>query len=93
MWEGRFRQGIRLRLLALVLALALTWYVLNPAPVSVRTEKRATEPPDEQHRDVKLPTMPRYGSFGTEAVVIELASPHEVENIDELEWPEVIEFS
>lgn len=88
---------IRLRLLALVLALALTSYALNPASVPVRRVKRGAEPPDEKRREVKSLSglshkLPRMGANIDEATTDTL-SPVEEVDIEDLEWPDVIDFT
>ncbi|HEX8073098.1 MAG TPA: hypothetical protein VF546_24335 [Pyrinomonadaceae bacterium] len=91
--EGRTIGLVRLRLLALVLALALTWYALNPAPGAVRPVKRAEEPPDEERRvrdgragvDIELePARAR-------VVVARSAARAADVSVEDLEWPEVID--
>ena len=51
MREDRLKQAFKLRLLALVLALALTWYAVNPAPGPVRRRKREGDQPEAKKRD------------------------------------------
>lgn len=46
---------IRLRLLALVLALVLAWYAMNPVPGSTRRVRHDEGQPDEKHREAKSP--------------------------------------
>ncbi|HEV2763995.1 MAG TPA: hypothetical protein VGV38_13515 [Pyrinomonadaceae bacterium] len=87
--EG-LKQELRLRLLALVLALALTWYALNPAPGPVRRGPRAgDEPPEGERREAK----PFEGGAVVGVSVGETrASASPVEwDADELEWPELID--
>jgi hypothetical protein len=45
------KQTLKLRLLALVLALSLVWYSLNPAPRPVTRKKLKEELPDEKKRN------------------------------------------
>jgi hypothetical protein len=95
MREGQAIRMIRLRLLALVLALALTWYAVNPAPGPARRVKRDEETPDEERRVRKSPARAGYELGPTEANAIMSAShsPSETElNIEDLEWPEVIDI-
>lgn len=93
MSEERLRHAFRLRLLALVLALALTWYAMNPAPAPVCRGKRDEGQPDEKRQPVKLPVVIGYYSVVTEAVVLESDINSAGEKTDDLEWPEVIEVS
>lgn len=85
---------MRLRLLALVLALALTWYALNPAPGPVRRDRRDEGGADEEQRAVK--SAARTGddpeSAETDDVLPFAESPSSgAESSDEeLEWPEFI---
>jgi hypothetical protein len=97
MWEERFRRAIRLRLLALVLALALTWYALNPAPGPMhmgRTDGRETEPPDENRREAESALRASLRAecikdgVGGSSVVNPISCTDEV---GELEWPEIID--
>lgn len=94
MREEGFRQAIRLRLLALVLALALTWFALNPAPGSVTKIKRDEAPPDEKRRQARSQTGVNCDPGWTETRAPESALDSfsfTGANIDNLEWPEVID--
>jgi hypothetical protein len=94
MREERFRRAIRLRLLAFVLALALTWYTLNPAPGPVVRVRRDEGRPDEKRREVK----PAFGGdcelaqtgAGVSESPVNLCARRE--EVGELEWPEVIDI-
>lgn len=92
MWEERFRQAFRLRLLALVLAFVLTWYALNPAPGAVRTDGREADSPDENRCEAKTALRLSRQLERIEAGVrgSSLNSPSRAEDVDELEWPEII---
>jgi hypothetical protein len=94
MSEERLKQAIRLRLLALVLALALTWYVTNPAPAPVRWVKRDEETPDEERRVTNSPAGAGYRIelTGTDAMMPTVSSSASAPeaDIEDLEWPEVI---
>ena len=85
---------VRLRLLALVLALALTWYAVNPAPGPVRLVKRDEGPPDEQRREAKSRLGMRYALMPVESDEMNSAAnpcpPDTQRSIDDLEWSEVI---
>lgn len=83
------KQTLKLRLLALVLALALVWYSLNPAPRPISLQKRKVEPPDEQKRNAEPQSMP---------ATLPAAFQPSVENAkallsdeDDFEWPEFID--
>jgi hypothetical protein len=94
MWEERFRQAIRLRLLVFVLAFALTWYALNPAPVPVQTGARETEPPDENRREAKSGMRASCDLEWVEAEVkrSSVVKPSSrTDEAGELEWPEIID--
>jgi hypothetical protein len=94
MREERFRQAIRLRMLAFVLALILTWYALNPAPGSMTGIKRDEGQPDEKRREARSPSGLNCDSVWTGANATETSSDPFLsagQNIDELEWPEVID--
>ena len=86
---------MRLRLLALVLALALTWYAMNPAPGPARRVRRDEETPDEERRVTGSPAGVGYEPelAGAAAVrsAVRASSSQAEENIDDLEWPEVID--
>ena len=86
---------MRVRLLALVLALALTWYVMNPAPGSASRVKRGGDQPDWKHREAKSPQSDSHRSASTEVDATgAVAAPtrSEVQEIDDLEWPDVIDL-
>jgi hypothetical protein len=83
------KQTLKLQLLALVLALAILWYSLNPAPRPVIRKKREVEPPDEKKRKVE----PRSMSATLPIVLklaVEMAEPFPLPD-DEFEWPEFID--
>ena len=71
-------QTFKLQLLACVLALALLWYSLNPAPATLSNRKRKEEPPDEKKRHVEPQSRP---------AVLFVADEDE----DDFEWPEYID--
>ena len=96
MREESFRQAIRLRLLALVLALALTWYVLNPVlPGASERVKRDKELPDEKCREAKSRVGGSYGLELTQSRAMKSATKPFSSGVEDdtadLEWPEVIE--
>jgi hypothetical protein len=90
MRRERTRQTFKLRLLALVLALALAWYSLNPAPRPVIRKKLKEEPPDEKKRNIEPLSMPATlpVAFGT---ISEAAEPLPPADEDDFEWPEFID--
>jgi len=91
MTKERFRQVINLQLLALVLALALTWYAMNPTARSQCPAKRSEEHPDEKRREEKSPMRIGYNLDVIEAFAMKQAvDPAAVKDIEDLEWPEVI---
>jgi hypothetical protein len=81
-------------LLALVLALALTWYAMNPAPSPWKNDVRDTDAPDENRREVK----PAFVSYGQSARMDAgvggwpVNSPVCADEAGELEWPEIIDI-
>lgn len=83
------KQAIKLRLLTLVLVLALTWYAINPAPAPVQTVRRDEDRPDDMTHEARLPTVLDCDAVWADAHVPQSASDESVEN---LEWPEVIDF-
>ncbi|HWT03728.1 MAG TPA: hypothetical protein VN256_25995 [Pyrinomonadaceae bacterium] len=92
MRRERTKQTLKLRLLALVLALALVWYSLNPAPRPIIRKKREAEPPDEKKRNVEPRSMPATLplAFRPTGGAIE-PSPAPDEDEDDFEWPEFID--
>lgn len=93
MREGQDIGTIRLRLLALVLAVALTWYARDPAPGPMRRVKRGGGRPGEERREPKSPTASdrepvRMGADALKSAPDPLSSADQ--DIDDLEWPEVI---
>jgi hypothetical protein len=85
-------QTFRLRLLAFVLALALMWYSLNPAPRPVIRNKREDEPPDEKKRKVEPPSVPATlpTAFRPMRQWVE-PLPSADKDEDDFEWPEFID--
>ncbi|PYS89371.1 MAG: hypothetical protein DMF64_17960 [Acidobacteria bacterium] len=92
MRRERTKQTFNLQLLALVLALALIWYSLNPAPRPVIRKKREAEPPDEKKRNVAPQSMPATFliTFRPTGGAAELL-PSPDEDKDDLDWPEFID--
>jgi hypothetical protein len=80
-------------LLALVLALALTWYALNPAPGPLYRVGRGEEHPDEERREEKSPSRAGHDLGGKGAFMMESVVESVVEDVEDLEWPELIDVS
>jgi hypothetical protein len=92
MRRAQTTQTLKLRLLALVLALALVWYSLNPTPRVVIRRKPKAEPSDEKEQNTEPRTMP--GTFsiaGKMAEVMATPLPPQSESGDDFEWPEYID--
>ena len=92
MRRERTKKTFKLRLLALVLALALVWYGLNPAPRPVIRKKTEAEPPDEKKRNVEPRSMPAtllVALRPTGEAIEPLPTPDKDE--DDFEWPEFID--
>jgi hypothetical protein len=95
MRRERVKQSFKLRLLALVLALALLWYSLNPAPGRVERVKRDEEVPDGKKREAEprlqggavfpgLLAMP--GARPWDEIVL-----NRDDEDDDFDWPEFID--
>jgi len=93
MREEQFIHQLRLRLMALVLALVLTWYAINPAPASVQRVRRGEEQPDEKRREANSPPGGNFEQTTTQATAMKTVpdsfSSAELD-VDDFEWPEVI---
>ena len=86
------KQTLKLRLLAIVLALALVWYSLNPAPGPIIRNKREAEPPDEKKRKIDLRSMQVALPIAFRPVEgIAGLSISSDEDEDDFEWPEFID--
>jgi hypothetical protein len=95
MGSERTEQTLKLRLLAVVLALALLWYSLNPAPKPITRIKGEDEVPDEKKRQAKprlqgaviFPVM-----FGTPgAGIADKPLPNQDQDEDDFDWPDLID--
>lgn len=93
MRERQTREMIKLRLLALVLALVLTWYAMNPAPGPLPSMERDEGQPDEKRQEKRSPASLGYDLSGAATVMRQSAVNPAVEDIDDLEWPEVIDLT
>lgn len=89
---------LKLRLLALVLALALTWYAINPAPAPrpVRRVKREGERPEEERINARAGgASPSYSGIEPprRSPSSSYAPPSSLEDDDDaLDWPEFIDL-
>jgi hypothetical protein len=87
------KQTFKLRMLALVLALALLWYSINPAPSPVKRYKPEDEPPNQKKRDLE-PQLQRADPRSTAFETFEMAgrgTPASNEDEGDFEWPEFID--
>ena len=91
MSRAQTKQTLKLQLLALLLALALLWYSLNPAPSPVIHKRRKAEPPDGKKRNVAPQSMPAISPVGFRPMGGTELLPPADEDVDELEWPEFID--
>jgi hypothetical protein len=83
------KQTFKLRLLALVLALLLVWYGLNPAPRPVIRKKLKEELPDEKKRNVEPRSMP--ATLPVAFRPMAGSAPPADDDEDDFEWPEFID--
>lgn len=84
------KQTFKLQLLAFVLALAILWYSLNPAPSPVLRKKREAEPHDEKKRTIEPRSMPANLPIVLKPMG-KMAEPFPIPDEDEDEWPEFID--
>jgi hypothetical protein len=93
MRSERTEQTLKLQLLAFVLAIALLWYILNPAPRPIARIKREEEPPDEKKREAEPQLLRAAISpvfFGPPKVGLGyISSPNKDE--DDFDWPDLID--
>jgi hypothetical protein len=93
MRRERVKQSFRLRLLALVLALLLLWYSLNPAPGRVERIKRDDEVPDGKKREAE-PSL-QGGAVFPGLLAMPGARPWDEalsnRDDDDFDWPEFID--
>lgn len=93
MRSERTKQTLKLQLLACVLALALLWYSLNPAPRPIARIKSEDELPDEKKREaepqllraVVLPSV--FGMLRADSENQTLPKQDE----EEFDWPDLID--
>ena len=89
----RTKRGIKMRLLATALALAISWYLINPAPVSPRRGRKA-DPPDNGRRrlQAEVETTPLSRNINAwRRHVIPSAIPLDDHGDEPFDWPEFIE--
>lgn len=87
------KQTLKLRLLAFVLAGALAWYSLNPAPRPITRTRREEEVPDELKRELE-PRLHAAASFPARLETLGAGlenTPSPNEDEDDFEWPEFID--
>lgn len=88
------KQTFKLRLLAFVLALAIVWYSLNPAPRASSRIKRENELPDEKKREAE-PRLQRAAimplSFGALSAGLGATPSTQLAEDDDFDWPEFID--
>jgi len=84
------KRRVKLWLLALALAIALTWYIVNPAPGPARQLRREDDGRDgERHQAHAGGVSLRFGMN----LALQSAAAHIPAADDDLpEWPEYIEF-
>jgi hypothetical protein len=93
MRSERTKQTFKLQLLAFVLAFALVWYSLNPAPRPIARIKREDEVPDEKkceaepqlQRAAILPIV--FGTMGAAST----DRPLSYQDEDDFDWPDLID--
>ena len=88
------KQTLTLRLLAFVMALALLWYSLNPAPRPMVRKKKEAEPPEEKKRNAESHSMPTIRAplaFKPSIEDEETLSLPDNDDDDDFEWPEFID--
>jgi hypothetical protein len=81
----------RLWLLALVLALALTWYTLHPVPGALQSSQREDTPPDAKRRQTRTP-HPGVGLQGSKGQACLPAIDQERPFEDFTDWPEYLDL-
>jgi hypothetical protein len=87
------KQTFKLRLLAFVLALALTWYSVNPTPRLEVRRKPEDEQPDANKREAapQLPTTALTPVALRRPVVESAKLNPSIEDEDDFDWPEFID--
>lgn len=93
MRKERTEQTFKLQLLAFVLALALVWYSLNPAPRPIARITREVEPPDENKREAE-PQLQRAAILRAVFETLGAGSadrPLPNQDEDDFDWPDLID--
>lgn len=87
------KRRIKLWLLAFVLAIVLTWYSINPAPVPIRQRERKDDPPDDARRQAHAHIGGTSLWFGSRAT-LQFETWHAAAAADDdmPDWPEYIEL-
>lgn len=87
------KREIKLWLLALALAVVLTWYVINPAPGPIRLHKRDDNTPDADRSEAQAQITGTSLRFGTKSAIHPMAALFSAVADDDLpDWPEYIEL-
>lgn len=87
------KQSFKPQLLALVLALALLWYAINPTPTPVSRIKSEGELPDEKQRELE-PQLQRAAALPLAFERSEIGTTAAFgldKDEDDFEWPEYID--
>jgi hypothetical protein len=93
MGRDQTTQTFKLQILALVLALALLWYSINPAPIPASRGRSEGDVPDEKRRELE-PERHRGGYMPLDSQPFEIervASTAPIKDEEEFEWPEFID--
>ena len=69
------KREIKLWLLALALAVALTWYVINPAPGPIHLHERDDDTPDVDQREAQTQITGTSRRFGIKPATQPMAAP------------------
>lgn len=87
------KQTFKLQILALVLAVALLWYSINPAPSPIKRNKPKDEPADEKRRELE----PQLRSSDAKPASLKAfkidgkGASAAIEDEDDFKWPEFID--
>ena len=85
------KQRYRLWLLALVLALALAWYTLNPVPSTAQLKRREEDPLDAKQRQAQAPTASAFLILGAQPAFSSV-SARETSFDEPFDWPEYLDL-
>ncbi len=87
------KPGFKLWLLALALSVALTWYVIHPAPGPIRLHKRGDHTPDADRRQAQAQSGGTSRRFGIRPALQKMSAPSSAAADEDLpEWPEYLEI-